>query len=422
MSLRPGRSWCHRLEARRLSLMAALHRVESSGCNATEDRTVPEHTAKRNGAAPDKPSAPGPSSRTAPTAWVLEAYRAGERTQIMALAEALSEDCGWTVENKPLAHRRTDFVPGLLRSESLAGLHIEQSGPLTPPWPDVLISAGMRNEPVARWIRRQSNGRTRLVWIGRPWAPIGLFDLIVTTPQYRLPERPNVLQNIGTLHRITPETLADAAGAWTSTFDHLPRPVVGVVAGGHSGPLTFGPAGARKLGKVATAMAGAGSVIATTSPRTTTAATDALESVLTGPHFLFRWEGQTTTNPYLAILATADRLIVTSDTVSMLSEAVATAKPVEIFDLGNPSASLQSVPIDADQVETRLAARIYRGLMDHGPRRATRDLSLFHRELIRNSQCRWVGEPGETPPCRPLGDLERAVERVRELVGDIPGG
>ncbi len=394
------------------------HRVESSGCNVDEDRLVPELTAKRNPAAPDR----DPATRAAPSAWVLDAYRAGERTQIMALASALSEDCGWSVEIKPLAHRRTDFVPGLLRAESLAGLRLDESGPLTPPWPDVVISAGMRNEPVARWIRRQSKGRTRLVWIGRPWAPIDTFDLIVTTPQYRLPETRNVLHNVGTLHRITPGTLAEAARAWAPTFDALPRPVVGVICGGHSGPLTFGPASARRLGQIATAAAGGGSVIATTSPRTSVAATDALAASLTGPHFLFRWDRATQNNPYLAILGTADRLIVTSDTVSMLSEAVATGKPVEIFDLENPPRATASVPESAEPADTRMSARIYRGLMDHGPRRATRDLSLFHRALIRDARCHWVGQAGETPPAKPLDDLERAVNRVRELAGDGPVG
>ena len=63
-----------------------------------------------------------------------------------------------------------------------------------PPWPDVLITSGKRSLPVARWIRRQSGGRTRLVQLGRPGGPFALFDLIVATPDDRLPIRANVLQ------------------------------------------------------------------------------------------------------------------------------------------------------------------------------------------------------------------------------------
>jgi hypothetical protein len=50
------------------------------------------------------------------------------------------------------------------------------------------------------------------------------------------------------------------------------------------------------------------------------------------PHvFLWNLVGD---NPYRAILALSDRLIVTSDSVSMVSEALSTPHPVEVFDLG----------------------------------------------------------------------------------------
>ena len=344
-------------------------------------------------------AAPRSGRTPAPSVWVLDAYRAGERTQIMALAESLADDLGWDVTVKELAHNRIDFVPGLLRRASLAGIHVDRSSSLGPPWPDIVISAGMRNEPVARWIRAESGGRTRLVWIGRPWAPLAVFDLVVTTPQYRLPARDNVLQNVGTLHRITPERLAAESAAWEPQLGHLPHPVVGVVAGGHSGPFTFGPAAARKLGEIATAAAGNGSVIATTSPRTSPAACDALAAALTGPHYLFRWSPAAARNPYLAILGTADRFVVTSDTVSMLTETVATGKPVEIFDLDRGG-------------DHRPGARAYKALMRFGPQRATRDLTLFHKALLAHGQCRWVGTSPPPRPSAPTGDLDRAVARV----------
>src|SRR5262245_23666606 len=51
-------------------------------------------------------------------------------------------------------------------------------------WPDLVISASMRNEPVCRWIRRHSEVRTRYVHIGNPWARAGDFDLFFTIPAY----------------------------------------------------------------------------------------------------------------------------------------------------------------------------------------------------------------------------------------------
>lgn len=125
------------------------------------------------------------------------------------------------------------------RGTGLAGIDRQRSDPLLPPWPELLITAGMRNEPVARWVREQSGGRTRLVHVGRPWADPARFDLVITTPQYRLPRRPNVLHNDLPLHRVHAERLAQAAARWAPTLAPLPAPRIAVVVGGNSGPTPW---------------------------------------------------------------------------------------------------------------------------------------------------------------------------------------
>ena len=47
--------------------------------------------------------------------------------------------------------------------------------------------------PVARWIKSQSGGETKLVRIGHPRIDPGLFDLVVTTRQYPVPPGDNVV-------------------------------------------------------------------------------------------------------------------------------------------------------------------------------------------------------------------------------------
>jgi uncharacterized protein len=51
------------------------------------------------------------------------------------------------------------------------------------------------------------------------------------------------------------------------------------------------------------------------------------------PHRLFRW-GDAGPNPYRGFLAWADAVVVTGDSVSMVSEALATASPVFVADPG----------------------------------------------------------------------------------------
>jgi hypothetical protein len=121
------------------------------------------------------------------------------------------------------------------------------------------------------------------------------------------------------------------------------------------------------------------------------------------PAYVYRYGIDAGDNPYLGILATADELIVTSDSIAMLSEAVAAGKPLSIYDLARGG-------------DTRLAGQAYRFLMRHGHPRLTRDLSLFHEALIESGRAAWLGAPPPPAP-PPLDDTSRAIRRVRRLLG-----
>ena len=344
-----------------------------------------------------------------PRIWLIKAYRAGEYVQIQALAEAL----GWPYEIKALNYRKTEFRASLFRRSDLRGINIEKSSPLIPPWPDLVISAGMRNEPVCRWIRRQSAGRTAIVHLGRPWADLAQFDLVITTPQYRLPAHPNVLKNLLTLHRVTSERLQAEAWRWQPRLAalSLPRPFVAVIVGGNSGPYTFGPKTAARLARVASAMAleKGGSLLVTTSARTPPDASRELARGITAPLHFYQWRPDDDDNPYYAYLALADAIIVTAESISMLSEACATGKPVYLFDMGDDHT------VDKD---FRWSALFYRWLIHWGPKRLTRDISLIHRQIVEAGRAVWLGDVFPEHDLSPLDDLHRAVEGVRRLIVD----
>lgn len=337
--------------------------------------------------------------------WALASYRSGENTQILALAEAL----GLPYEIKRLRYRTLDFIPGLLRLSTLAGIDRGASSPLSPPWPDLLISAGMRNEPVCRWIKRQSPA-TRLVHLGRTWADPAHFDLIVTTPQYRLPRRANILHNAGTLQYLDSRRLSRAAQAWQPRLAHLPGPYITVLIGGRSGPYSLGRRTVRRLATALDALHArrGGSLLISTSARTPRAAIDALADCLRSPVYLYRWRPQDPDNPYLAFLALAREIVVTSDSVAMLSEACATGKPVHIFDMDGAPRDLHP------------GAFLYRLLMRLGPRRLSRDVGLVHRRFIEEGRAVWLGQDlPDTPPPAPLADMERTVSAIRKRL--LPG-
>ncbi len=341
--------------------------------------------------------------------WAILSYRAGENTQILALAETLEQRLRWRLERKRLVYRHRGFLINLRRGVGLAGIDVARSDRLRAPWPDVIVSAGLRNEPVCRWIRSQSQGRTKLVFLGRTWATADEFDLTITTPQYRVSDHPRVLQNRLTLHRVTPARLERAADLWRPRLAHLPPPRIAVLLGGSSGPYVLGERAAKRLGVAVDTLARAlgGSLMVTGSSRTPPVALATMRPCLSAPHELYRWRAEDADNPYFGFLALADRIVVTADSIAMLSEAVATAKPVCLFEPQQRGAAS----------DVSLSSSLYRLMMRFGPRRLTRDVTLVHRNLIDAGVAARLGECERSTPRAPASspDMDAAVERVRAL-------
>jgi mitochondrial fission protein ELM1 len=269
------------------------------------------------------------ASDDAPAVWCLHGKHAGDNAQIDAFAAALD----WPTQTHSLRFSVLSRLPGWLRGASRLGLSSSEPA-LTPPWPDLVIAAGRRSASVARWIVRQSGGRTRSVLLGRPRAPLKAFDLVVTTPQYGLPVRANVrhLPAPAAMPVVTDMTYVER---WRQRWAALPRPWIAVLVGGDRTPYRLDADDAARLGDAVAALATqrGGSVLATTGPRTAPAATDALFAHLGDAAFRHRYARNQTENPYRALLALGDEFIVTGDSASMLAEAAATGKPVSVLDL-----------------------------------------------------------------------------------------
>tara|TARA_B110000240_G_scaffold92929_1_gene105525 strand:- start:487 stop:1224 length:738 start_codon:yes stop_codon:yes gene_type:complete len=240
------------------------------------------------------------------------------------------------------------------------------------------------------------------------------FDLVITTPQYRVPPHPKVLNNMLTLHSVTAPRLAQARIQWESTFADLPGPRFAVMVGGDSGPFTLGPQAAARLGAEASRVAKAhgGSLLVSTSSRTCSAAQDALQSAITVPSYFYRWPGEGLENPYEGILAWADHLIVTGDSIAMLSEALATGKPVAIFDLGG----MRDFH-DRTVRDFRLGGALYAALLRWFWQPLSRDITLVHSQLHESGCATWMEEARVTPKVPAQTDLQRAVAAVRKLLG-----
>jgi uncharacterized protein len=257
-----------------------------------------------------------------PRIWVLADPRAGTAAQALGIAERLGEP-----------FRRLDLAWGALARlplpfPSLLGLTPEARAAFVPPWPALVISAGRRSAPVALWLQQKG---ARLVHCMRPGFGAARFDLLVIGQHDAPKPAANILPILGAAHRVSPERLATARGEFAE-LAALPSPRVALLMGG---PPRAEGMDASVAGAITAKVAGfAGSVLATASRRTGSPAEDAMAAALAGhPHRLFRW-GDAPPNPYAGFLAWADQVVVTGDSVSMLSEALATGGPVFIADPG----------------------------------------------------------------------------------------
>ncbi|HEX4195394.1 MAG TPA: mitochondrial fission ELM1 family protein, partial [Stellaceae bacterium] len=259
-----------------------------------------------------------------PQIWVLHDGKIGMANQVTGLAEAL----GWPITQKRLAIRAPwrYLAPSLWVAPSLA---IDPAGArLEPPWPEIVIACGRNSIQPARLVKRASRGKTFWVQIQDPRFARHEIDLIVA-PLHDPAAGENVFRTLGAVHRVTAEKLSADASRWAQTFAGLPRPLVAVLIGGDNAVyrLTETMFGALCDRLVALAKSGIGLAI-TPSRRTGEAQRAMLAKRLEGlPAFI--WDGNGD-NPYFAMLGAADAIIATADSVSMISEAASTGKPVHI--------------------------------------------------------------------------------------------
>jgi hypothetical protein len=351
----------------------------------------------------------------APHIWLLIGDKPGDNAQAKALADAL---------DLPYAVRRVlpkpEWVLGKPRfAPSLDHLDLARSDPLEPPWPDLVLTIGRRPAAAALWVQDQSGGRTRIVLIGRPKRWAERFALIVAPSQFKIPPRGNLVQLDLPLMRADKAAVAAAGEAWRDRLASLSRPLTAVFVGGATKPFRFDAEAAgdllRGLERVR-ARDGGGSLYVSTSRRTRPEVVAALERALPERTPLYRWSADGGgENPYLGLLAHADRFVVTGDSVSMMVEVASLGKPLAIFPLppGRGAGDRARVALGRFASGLGPLAHLLHRL---GVAGYARDLGAVHRLLVERGLAVRLGEPFR-PAAGPLADeLGPVVERIRGLV------
>lgn len=253
--------------------------------------------------------------------WVLLGHRTGDNNQLLRLAGEL----GLPFRSIVLNYNALRSIPAKLLGSSLGSLDRDSRAQIHPPWPRLVLGIGNRSVPAALAIRRLSGGTSKLVRLGNPRRDPSNFDLVITTSQYAVRDAPNVLRlpaAIGTAPFVEPTR---EEKDWLAK---LPRPHRLLLIGGDTFMWTLPAATVAKAAKRLREKDG-GSVIAVRSARTGGALQTAVAKALEGSEHGLVW-GRFPR--YAMLLHDPDEIIVSADSVAMLSDAISTGKPVGIIE------------------------------------------------------------------------------------------
>jgi mitochondrial fission protein ELM1 len=261
-----------------------------------------------------------------PKVWALHDGKIGIINQVVGVAEAVGLPfVSLKLDIKlPWRHVSPTFWPNPTRI-------LAQSG-LRPPWPSLVISCGHSGVGPALAIRAANQGRSFIVQVQDPRLARDRFDLMLI-PEHDRARGANVLVTRGAVHRVTPAKLREAAERMSPALAALPHPRLAVLIGGNNKVYRLTP---ERMDALATQLAtlcrrDGAALLVTPSRRTGAEGERILRDRLAGlPATIWDGSGE---NPYFAYLGLADAVLVTEDSVSMVTEASATGKPIYILGL-----------------------------------------------------------------------------------------
>ena len=295
------------------------------------------------------------------TIWAVSDGRAGIAAQALGLAEAIARRTNARIVEKTVSLRSpwswlpAGFIPAPLQALSVG------SDTLKRPWPDLWIACGRHSLPFSMGVREWSNGKTKVVQLQDPRVNPREFDVVVP-PLHDGLEGSNVWPTLGAVHRVTPERIAAEAARYPTPLNTLPGPRMAVLLGGKSKRQDIS---ARRADILARALVSlkedeGGSLLVTLSRRTGAAARAVFEAKLK-PHCALYYDTNGD-NPYFAMLAAADVILVTKDSVNMATEAAATGKPVLLLPVDGHAGKLEAFH---QQLLERGCARPFFGVLEH---------------------------------------------------------
>jgi mitochondrial fission protein ELM1 len=401
-------------------------------------------TARGNAFSPDRIQLRRGGPRldsTPPRVWTLTDGEPGNETQVSALAAAL----GWPYEARRPRLGPLASLPFMGQGAHLRGLEglSSEADALDPPWPELLIVAGRRVAPVARFVRQASRGRTLVVALGAKAAtPADQVDLAVTPRGATLFPHPHRFEVDHPLVPHRPRPILNQK--WRDKIQSTSGRRLVLLIGSGTRRLGLDRAGAERLGRlVAESASGLGASVLIAASRHVDAAV--LEGCLRGVgkpalvHQATR-DQRPHEQAWPALVESADLFVLAGLGEATLAEITATGRPVFLSPQRSYVRGLlarlrdgfvQSIVrrAQARPENDRGTARPQEGLelicaklVEAGWVRPRRDVEALRGRMVRSGRARLLRGPiragdldGFGRP--PESEVLRVAKRVREMLG-----
>ncbi len=259
-------------------------------------------------------------------AWILLEGRTGDDKQLRNLVDLLK----WQVIPVNL---NTSIIEIIFHRCFGAKLFLKKINKKKLPEPDAIFIIGGRNAALAHAIKKNSRNKIKLYAMGRPFAPLSWFDLIITTPQYCLPKNPKTIELA--LPISNPDIEPYHSKKWENLIHKTKKPRICVLLGGNNSNYHFSSDFTKNLCKSLANYANLknGSLLITNSSRTPKETTRKLKIELGQNHIFYDINDRNVSNPYWMFINSSQEVLVTSDSISMIADACRNGKLVRIIAL-----------------------------------------------------------------------------------------
>ena len=202
------------------------------------------------------------------------------------------------------------------------------------PYPDYIVSCGRRMAGISIGLRRMSRGKSKTIHIQDPSVSPKNFDVLVIPSHDKIAELENKYSNLvistGSLTPLVKKQIMSNSLTMIDRFGPLNEKQIVVLLGGNNTRYKVTIGAVEKMAKDFYKYANAKNarLIIIPSRRTPRKAKILFERLNEGKKHFF-WD-EKTNNPYPEVFSIADEIIVTSDSVNMVTEACISGLPVSV--------------------------------------------------------------------------------------------